>query len=106
MDLALDTNKWPGGIEAGNATGALNGNEIWDLNTPQAGIVSTDGGFPGWAGPYLESVPLDPWGHPYFFDSDYQVDGQELVVIGSFGPNGSGPNMYDDDDIILILPAR
>jgi general secretion pathway protein G len=31
--------------------------------------------------------PLDPWGHPYF----YQSDG-ESYVIGSFGPHGNGDN--------------
>jgi len=36
-------------------------------------------------------------------DEDYNIDGVDYTVIGSFGPNGIGPNVYDDDDIIIIL---
>ena len=29
---------------------------------------------PQWAGPYLKAdIPLDPWGNPYFFDTDYDL---------------------------------
>jgi general secretion pathway protein G len=36
-----------------------------------------------WGGPYIERIPLDPWGHPYF----YQSDGNEYV-LKSFGADG------------------
>ncbi len=26
-----------------------------------------------WRGPYINSAPLDPWGHPYWFDNDYNI---------------------------------
>lgn len=109
--LSASTGLWPGGktldqIESGS------GNEIWDLGTPAAGLASTDGSFPTWGGPYMKTIPNDPWGNPYFMDTDYQVDTAgnpcqsscaQAVVIGSFGPNGVGQNTYDADDIILIL---
>lgn len=109
--LVADTGLWPGAktvdqVESGGT------NELWDLEDPDAGLTATDGGFAGWNGPYIKEIPLDPWGHPYFFDTDYQIDGngdpcqsscQNAAVFGSFGPNGTGQNVYDSDDVILIL---
>lgn len=100
--LENDTGEWPG-HQPVDKTVTVGLNEIWDLNAPEAGISATDGNFYGWQGPYMISVPLDPWGHPYFYDSDYIVGGDNKVVIGSFGPNGIGANLYDADDIIKIL---
>lgn len=100
--LTLDTDRWPGPSTASEINNGL-GNESWDLNLPEAGLVATNGGFPDWNGPYLNSIPEDPWGNDYFFDSDYQIDGADWAVIGSFGPNKVGPNLYDSDDIIVIL---
>jgi len=79
---------------------------VWDLNAANAGLVATNGGFPNWDGPYMQSVPKDPWGSDYFFDLDYRIDGKDFAVVGSFGPNKVGKNLYDSDDIILILPAQ
>jgi general secretion pathway protein G len=36
-----------------------------------------------WAGPYIERIPLDPWGHPYV----YQSDGNEYL-LKSYGADG------------------
>ena len=102
-DLILDTNLWPTQNIAGDPSA---GSESWDLSLPAAGLVSTDGNFPDWAGPYLDSIPIDPWGNNYFFDEDYQLNGRTVTVIGSYGPNGEGPNDYDDDDIVLIIPSN
>lgn len=102
--LANDTNKWPGPNdlrEVGKKEKAEV--EVWDLNSGQAGLVTTNGAFPNWKGPYLQSVPKDPWGMDYFFDPDYFIGGKEYVVVGSFGPNKVGQNLYDSDDIILKL---
>ena len=51
----------------------------------------------------LESIPLDPWKNKCFFDPDYTISGAVRVVVGSFGPNRVGPNLYDRDDIWVIL---
>ena len=91
--LAIDTGLWPHKKTAGDTSGT----EVWNLNASSAGLVSTDGGYPGWKGPYIATVPLDPWGNRYFFDSDYYINGQLFAAIGSFGPNGIGPNIYDTD---------
>jgi general secretion pathway protein G len=100
--LEIDTGQWPGHqtISQINKAGA---NEVWDLSVGAAGLVITDGNFPDWDGPYLPSVPKDPWGNDYFLDTDYQIKGVDYIVLGSFGPNGVGQNLYDDDDVIKII---
>ncbi len=100
-DLAFDTDRWPGP----NPVGETADKEVWNLNSTNAGLVASNGMFPNWNGPYTKSVPKDPWGSNYFFDPDYRIKGRMFAVIGSFGPNKEGRNKYDDDDVILILPA-
>jgi prepilin-type N-terminal cleavage/methylation domain-containing protein len=104
--LENDSQEWPG-HQAIGVIGSGGSNEIWDLNDTDAGLSTTDGNFTNWNGPYILNVPLDPWGNEYFFDSDYDIDPSGstrfAVVIGSFGPNGVGQNLYDSDDIIEIL---
>jgi general secretion pathway protein G len=48
------------------------------IAAPNNGNVAGD-----WGGPYIERIPLDPWGHPYF----YQSDGNEYL-LKSFGADG------------------
>lgn len=80
------------------------------LNSNAAGIQGTDGGFPGWNGPYMSTVPKDPWGTNYYFDADYRcgtgtlgcsINGM-VRVIESFGPN-KAENYDNGDDIVLVL---
>lgn len=108
--LESDTDQWPGHKNIEAVEPGAGGNEIWDLNAPSVGLVATDGNFPGWAGPYIRHIPTDPWGNNYFFDTDYDIDpGGGTVwatVVGSFGPNGQGQNIYDSDNIIDIIVAR
>jgi len=100
--LLLDTGQWPGHQNEGK-TNTSGTNEIWDLSAANAGLLKTDGLFPNWRGPYLQSVPKDPWGMNYFFDTDYSVSGQWKVALGSFGPNKCCQNTYDSDDIVIFL---
>jgi general secretion pathway protein G len=106
--LENDTDQWPGHWKPGKVDTGAGGHEIWDLNTQQAGISRTDGNFPKWHGPYVQNgLPPDPWGNPYFFDPDYNInpDGapQWVAVIGSFGPNEEGQNVFDDDNLIEMV---
>ena len=107
--LGAETGEWPGHTPAGYICYWGN-NEVWDLNSPRAGIVRDDDEdpFPGWAGPYMETVPLDPWGNKYFIDTDYYPPGTHkwAAVVGSFGPNGRGRNVYDDDNIYVIISTE
>ena len=43
----------------------------------------------------------------YFFDEDYDLGGGRVVaVVGSFGPDKCCPMSYDDNNIIVIIPAN
>ena len=106
MDFAIDTNLWPGGSLAGIHKPQGVGFEYEDLSTPDMGLTDTDGSYPDWHGPYYTGSFQDPWGNNYFFDEDYTLDGATVAAIGSYGPNGEGLNDYDDDDIVLVLPAE
>jgi general secretion pathway protein G len=99
LQLAWDTGKWPNG-QLRNNGGSI---EKWDISPDSCGLMGTDGNFNQWKGPYYEGVIEDPWGNRYFFDPDYLIDGKNHIVIGSFGPNGVGPNLYDSDDIYVLL---
>ena len=100
--LAIDTERWPGP----NTIGVTVNQEIWDLTTPEAGLISATNAFTNWQGPYIQSIPQDPWGNDYFFDPDYYINGIPVPVVGSFGPNGEGQNDYDSDDIYRLLPIQ
>ena len=78
--------------------------------TINVGLFNNNGGFPGWEGPYLtdefldsSGAFIDPWGMPYFLDCDYKIDGDDHVVVGSFGPNKVGMNNYDSDNLYVIV---
>ncbi|MFC1467379.1 type II secretion system protein GspG [Verrucomicrobiota bacterium] len=99
LELAWDTGHYPN-QKPRNINSSV---ERWDVSENAAGLLGSDGNFPNWDGPYLDEVPLDPWGNKYFFDPDYKVDGVMRAVVGSFGPNGVGRNQYDADDVYVII---
>ena len=114
--MSEDTGYWPGREAAAGAPDpqpadtvrcGASDNEVQDLADAQTGLTQTHASYPGWSGPYMSTVPLDPWGHNYFFDTDYDIpptgDGEWGAVVGSYGPNGTGNNLYNADDIIQIL---
>lgn len=110
QDLGHDTGKWPTGNTAGEAKSMSGGNEIEDLSDPDCGLTANGGGWADWQGPYMTGPFKDPWGKPYFFDEDYRLpDGRTAAVVGSTGPDMccvTGPKAYDDNNIILIIPAN
>jgi len=102
-----DTGQYPNHL---GSTPCTDNVEVY-LNTPEAGIQSTDGSFPGWNGPYMTRVPLDPWGTNYFFDPDYicgaGIDGCNgstniVRALDSFGPDKT-QQYTSGDDIVLVL---
>jgi len=109
ITLATDSGEWPGHQNLGELSSGGT-NEIENLNDLKAGLVDNDTSpaFPNWNGPYMNAVPLDPWGNNYFFDTDYKIPstGPDFVVLGSYGPNGQGNNVYDNDDVRLIFPLK
>ena len=105
--LGTDTGQWP----EHQVIGAINnggGNEIYDLSDSEVGLIADDAGnpYPNWNGPYIPSIPLDPWGHKYFLDTDYQINGTDFIVLGSFGTGSVCNNCYNDTDIRLIIPKK
>lgn len=123
--LANDTGYWPGHqtvSQTASQAGNTNGNEIcsdgctFGLSAGESGLSADDTGNPyvNWDGPYIDPLPTDPWGHGYFFDTDYQVTAgnepcngaggcAEAAVVGSYGADGIGNNQYNGDDIIKVL---
>lgn len=99
LQLAHDTSVWPNHAIRTNPGST----EIWDLKGAAPGLMANDGSYNNWKGPYYEGALVDPWGNPYFFDPDYLINGVNHVVVGSFGPNRVGRNMYDKDDVYVLL---
>ena len=116
--LNLDTDFWPSGA-AGvtDVCGLPIGTNEIAANQPNAGLVANGRGWSGWQGPYHDR-PIDPWGNPYYFDSDYDCSAspvgcegheggvQNDSVIVSCGPNGAlatNACAYDDDNVVLYL---
>ena len=99
MQLAWDTGKWPNGAPL-TAAGST---EEWDLSKDKCGLFVNDGTYNNWKGPYYEGALEDPWENPYFFDPDYSYMSETRIMVGSFGPNGVGPNQYDADDVKVWL---
>lgn len=116
--LYLDTGRYPS--FANNVTDicvAPSGQNEIAANDDNAGLVSNGRGWAGWSGPYILTA-IDPWGTPYYFDSDYDCTAGAvgcmgttdtgLSVIVSCGPDGndsgSGDScVYNDDNIIYRL---
>ncbi len=125
LRLEIDTNQWPAHQTPNTTCPGCANNELCDdgctykLSSEYAGLFLDDSSdpYPNWQGPYIQVIPLDPWGNEYFFDTDYDIDPgpdpvterEWVAVIGSYGPDGEGNNGYDDtpdtsgDDIIYIL---
>jgi type II secretion system protein G len=54
-------------------------------------LVQNDVKTPGWNGPYLLSVPADPWGHRYLYEYSQQTAAYRLQCQGEDGaPGGQG----------------
>lgn len=87
-NLAWDTGRWPGGKEITLPPQHV-ATRFNDLTLPAAGLLANggNGDFPNWRGPYMDIIPLDPWGEPYFFEAEYRPGGisRRRTVIGSRG---------------------
>lgn len=54
-----------------------------------------------WGGPYLETIPLDPWGNPY----QYQFPGNNnpnSYDVWSFGPDGQNGTADDIGNWLVV----
>ena len=92
---AQGDDNWNGG-GSGGVAGSLEDHLIYnrsdqtaELYTPSATPPSP----PGWNGPYLETIPLDPWGNPYVCNVRYL---QNARVAGTTQP------MWDDHAVFCL----
>ena len=55
-------------------------------------LVSPPSGVNGWHGPYVKSLPSDPWGHPYVYQypGSHNQGGFDLYSLGEAGREGDG----------------
>jgi prepilin-type N-terminal cleavage/methylation domain-containing protein len=127
--LAADTGKWPNGciaeLSSGNAEVNLASTNAGLASFPALGTLPlttdaaanpdcewTTSDYTNWKGPYI-TVGVDPWGSPYYWDPDYQLDGGTrgscspptgtVPVVFSPGKNKSAINAYDCDDVVYLL---
>ena len=122
--MNIDTEMYPNNLpylcEPLDEISSTNEFAVSDAN---AGFITNGRGWVGWGGPYLPTIPTDPWGNEYYFDDDYRClpetqgcqgyddSGGDLdsSAIVSCGPNGaisSGSCSYDTDNIIRLLCRR
>ncbi|MBI4365967.1 MAG: type II secretion system major pseudopilin GspG [Deltaproteobacteria bacterium] len=61
-------------------------------------LLSAPSGATAWSGPYLERVPLDPWGRPYQykFPGGGGATGYDLYSLGRDGVEGNDDIRGDD----------
>jgi general secretion pathway protein G len=59
-------------------------------------LITAPGGARNWHGPYLDSLPLDPWGNPYiyYYPGKHSQTSYDLLSMGFDGKEGT------DDDIV------
>lgn len=58
-------------------------------------LVTSPSGAPNWNGPYLDTLPEDPWGGPYQYKCPGNVNktGYDLYSLGSDGEEGTGDDI-------------
>lgn len=107
--VSTGDDNWDGGGaggEAGSMEDHLIFNESGTVN-PLYPISASPPQPPGWNGPYLEAVPLDPWGRPFVCNIRYLQDAnvngtnqaerdEHAVFCLSAGPNGLWETSFDD----------
>lgn len=95
--VAPGAGNWDGGGDGG-AAGALEDHLIrnrTDTVTPLYVASTTAPEPPGWNGPYLTQVPLDPWGNPYVCNVRYLDAGNVTGVTAA----------EEDDHAVFCLSA-
>ncbi|PAT31798.1 type II secretion system protein GspG [Vandammella animalimorsus] len=56
-------------------------------------LVTRPGNVSNWNGPYMKSIPADPWGNPYQYKFPGPNGGVQILSYGADGaPGGEGPN--------------
>jgi general secretion pathway protein G len=61
-------------------------------------IVKNNSGKARWNGPYMKSIPLDPWGNTYEYQLSGNKNGREYALL-SLGADGQEGGEGEDKDI-------
>lgn len=107
---APGANNWDGG-GFGGVAGALEDHLVRNQTAavnPLYAISNSPPEPPGWNGPYLQTIPLDPWGRPYVCNIRYLSGGNvagvtvaeannHAVMCLSAGPNGLFNTSFRDN---------
>ena len=71
-------------------------NKLEDLAMQPQGVPAGK-----WRGPYMEQIPIDPWGNAFTLNRTPPINGIEKSVISS-----GGPTPDPGDDISNITPQQ
>jgi prepilin-type N-terminal cleavage/methylation domain-containing protein len=110
------TSGWEGGGNGGTGA-AISDQLITNSSTGVATLYATSASPPeppGWNGPYVRMVPLDPWGHPYVCDVRYLLNANitsvttaiandHLVTCLSAGANGLYDTVFADNTSLQTI---
>jgi general secretion pathway protein G len=60
-------------------------------------LIQSNSAVSSWNGPYLkgETVPTDPWGHPYMYRAPGEHGPYDIISLGSDGQQGGNGNAAD-----------
>lgn len=116
----------PGGVgqaaawreDLGHGVGSLEDHLVYNRGAGHARLYpesTATPDVPGWNGPYVKGVPLDPWGHPYVCNTRYLEDARvpgvgfdevttHAVFCLSAGPDGVFETPLADD-VALLEPS-
>ncbi len=122
-----DTGKYPFGASGETYTlcppfTGSGDNEV-NLSSHNSGLSANGQSWSGWNGPYIIQNIIDPWGTPYYLDTDYRCTsgasgcngitdtGNDSSVVVSCGPDRSRTNVgsgseacaYNDDNVVLVF---
>jgi general secretion pathway protein G len=81
-------------------------NDTGRLPTNSEGIsvlLSNPTHIPGWAGPYLDGSrvgPIDPWGHRYVYQANFNGTGFVIVSLGPDGQLGTPDDLIDRINLV------
>lgn len=58
-------------------------------------LVDPPSNTPDWRGPYMDEVPVDPWGNPYVYEypGKHNARGFDLMSMGPDGRSGGGDDI-------------
>ncbi|HPF70961.1 MAG TPA: type II secretion system protein GspG [Candidatus Krumholzibacteria bacterium] len=112
IDYRADTGRWPAAGTVGPVNLALlteaPGRGAATASAPLAGAFAAPDR--NASRPWLNAIPVDPWGRPYRVRLTTDIDGSPAVAVVSAGPDGvfqtpagGSPRGFAADDVGIVL---